>query len=133
MLTFKQFVSELAQQDLTLSPVEVRDLANRFGSRVLQMGHLQDDGSMLVPIDCILDAARSLGTRHLAEAAEALQSDRVASMLRSAEEFVEHVSEARKRKLQHMVENFQSESDNSEAHHQWKEIEKMIFGLEYKD
>ncbi len=116
-----------------LSSVEVRDLTDRFGKKVLQMGHLQDNGSMLVPMDCILEAARVLGTRHLTEAAEALQSDQMASMLRSAEELVEHVSEARKRKLQQMVEEFQSEPDTSEAHHQWKEIEKMVFGLEYKD
>ena len=51
MLTFKQFVAELAREDVTLSPAEVQELTKRFGKKVLQMGHVEEDGSMLVPVD----------------------------------------------------------------------------------
>jgi hypothetical protein len=57
MLTFKQFVTELARKEVTVSPAEVEEMTRRFGKKVLQMGHLQEDGSMLISVDCILEAA----------------------------------------------------------------------------
>ena len=105
----------------------------RFGEQVLQMGHLQQDGSMLVPVDCILEAARSLGTRALTEAAETINSEQMASMLQSGEVFVERVREARERKLRETIRQFQNESDPNDAQRQWKQIEKEVFGVEYDD
>ena len=51
-------------------------------------------------------------------------------MLESAETLVERVAEVEKRKLERMVERFQSEPDDAKAHRQWKEIEKMVFGVD---
>jgi hypothetical protein len=133
MLTFKQFVTELARDEVTLSPAEVAEMKARFGEQVLQMGHLRQDGSMLVPVDCILEAARSLGTRALTEAAETINSEQMASMLRSGEVFVERVREARERKLRETIRQFQNESDPNDAQRQWKKIEKEVFGVEYDD
>ena len=133
MLTLKQLVSELAQEEAKLEPEEVRELISRYGKKVLQMGHLQSDGSLSVPTDCVLEAARSLGSRTLAEAADALNHSEAISMLRSGETFVERVGDARKRKLERMVEEFQAEPSATKAGAQWKEIEKMIFGVEYRD
>lgn len=61
---------------MTLVPAEVRELIARFGDKVIQMGHLAEDGSMLVPVDCIVEAARSVGTQTLAEAAESMKTNR---------------------------------------------------------
>ncbi|MFN0165964.1 MAG: hypothetical protein ACKV22_05980 [Bryobacteraceae bacterium] len=131
MLTFKQFVSELATEDVLLSAAEVHRMTERFGKKVLQLGHLQDDGSILVPVDCILTAAHSLGSRRLMDAAEALQSETMVSMLQSVEVLVERVAEARKRRLAEMVQEFQSEPDEAKAHQQWKDIEHMVFGVHF--
>src|SRR6266446_3915824 len=133
MLTFKEFVTELAREDLRLSPAEVSDLTQRFGADVLQMGQLQEDGSMLVPLDCILEAARSLGVQKLTEAAETLQSKQMVSMLQSGKTLVRQVSEARERKLRQMVRRFQDEPDAIQSHKQWKQIEKEVFGADYHD
>lgn len=133
MLTFAQFVEEISRDQITLSPAEVRRMRNRFGDKTLQMGHLEADGSMRVPMDCILEAARSLGAGALSEAAKTLRNDQVSSMLESAEVLVERVSEARRRKLERMVQSFQAEQDDVEAHRQWAEIEEMIFGVRYRD
>ncbi|HXM43741.1 MAG TPA: hypothetical protein VN924_21080 [Bryobacteraceae bacterium] len=133
MLTFKQFVSELASEDVTLSPAELREMTARFGGKVLQMGHLEQDGSMLVPVDCIVEAARSLGARALTEAAESLNNEQMASMLRSGEALVERVIEARERKLRETIRAFQDEPDANESHRQWKLIEKEVFGVDYHD
>jgi hypothetical protein len=133
MLTFKEFVSELAREDLRLSPAEVSDLTERFSNEVLQMGQLQEDGSMLVPVDCILEAARLVGVQKLTEAAETLQSREMVSMLQSAKTLVRHVSEARERKLRQMVRQFQDEPDAIQSHKQWKQIEKEVFGVDYHD
>ena len=133
MLTFVQFVEELSKDEIMIPPAEVRRMRERFGDKTLQMGHLRDDGSMLVPADCVIEAARSLGASTLAEAAESLKSEEMVSMLQSAEVLVESVGEARQRKLKEMVEEFQSQPDGDKAHKQWKEIEKTIFGVEYQD
>jgi hypothetical protein len=51
----------------------------------------------------------------------------------SAETPVERVSEVEKRKLKRLIHRFQSEPDAARSHQQWKEIEKMVFGVDYPD
>ena len=131
MLTFIQFVEEIAKEDLTIPLADVERMRERFGDKVLKMGHLQEDGSMLVPVDCVLEAAQSLGTQTLTEAAEILKSDEMVNMLQSGETLVERVGEARERKLRELIRKFQSESNETDAHRQWKQIEKLIFGVDY--
>ena len=133
MLTFTQFVTELAREEVTLSPVEVREMRGQFGDKILQMGHLREDGSMLVPVDCILEGAQALGSQTLSEAAAFLQSGTMVSMLRPAEALLEGVSEARERKLRELIRKFQSEPDTNRSHGQWKRMEREVFGVEYDD
>src|ERR1035441_7053456 len=128
MLTFKQFLNELAREDATISPMEVEEMRQRFGDKVLQMGHRNEDGSMDVPVDCIVEAARSLEAHTLTEAAEIINNEQMVSMLQSGEALVERVGEARERKLRQMIQNFQNEGDTSTSHRQWKQIEKEVFG-----
>ena len=97
------------------------------------MGQMQEDGSMLVPVDCILEAARSLSVEKLTEAAETLQSKQMVSMLQSGKTLVRQVSEARERKLRQMVRQFQDEPDAIQSHKHWKQIEKEVFGVDYND
>jgi hypothetical protein len=133
MLTFKQFLNELAREDATISPMEVEEMRQRFGDKVLQMGHRNEDGSMDVPVDCIVEAARSLEAHTLTEAAEIINNEQMVSMLQSGEALVERVGEARERKLRQMIRSFQNEGDTSTSHRQWKQIEKEVFGVEYND
>jgi hypothetical protein len=133
MLTFKQFVTELAREDVSLSAAEVAEMIARFGKKVLQMGHTLDDGSMLVPVDCIVEAARSLGTRTLTEAAEVLNNEQLVSLLQSGESLVERVIEAREQKLREAIRTFQNERDAGKSHERWKQIEKEVFGVDYND
>ncbi|MBV8706386.1 MAG: hypothetical protein JO028_04295 [Acidobacteriaceae bacterium] len=133
MLTFKQFVTELAREDVTLSPADLKERTARFGRKVLQMGHLEQDGSMLVPIECIVEAARSLGSRMLTEAVESINNEQMVSVLQSGEALVERVIEARERKLREMIRSFQEEPDATKSNKQWKQIEKEVFGIEYHD
>lgn len=133
MLTFKQLLNELAREDVTISPMDVEEMRTRFGDKVLQMGHLNEDGSMDVPVDCIVEAARSLEAHTLTEAAEIINNEQMISMLQSGEALVERVGEARERKLRQMIRNFQNEGDTSTSHRQWKRIEKEVFGVEYQD
>jgi hypothetical protein len=133
MLTFIQFLEELSKDHVTLNPAEVQRMRDRFGDKTLQMGHLEEDGSLSIPVDSIVDAVQSLGSRKLHEAVENLRSEEMVAMLESAETLVERVAEAEKRELERMVERFQSEPDDARAHQQWKQIEKMIFGVDYQD
>ena len=133
MLTFIQFLDEIAQKDLLISPADIERMRGRFGDKALKMGHLREDGSMLVPLDCVLEAAQSVGTRTLTEAAENLKSDEMLNALQSGEVLVERVGEARERKLRESIRKFQSESNDSAAHQEWKLIEKMVFGVDYPE
>ena len=133
MLTFVQFLEELAKQEITLSPAEVQHMTARFGQKTLQMGHLQEDGSLRIPVDCIVEAVHSLGSQKLTEAVETLKSEEMVSMLESVESLVERVTEARKQKLSRLFDEFQSEPNDAKSHQQWKEIEKLIFGVEFND
>ena len=133
MLTFKQLLNELAREDVTISPMDVEEMRTRFGDKVLQMGHLNEDGSMDIPVDCIVEAARSLEAHTLTEAAEIINNEQMVSMLQSGEVLVERVGEARERKLRQMIRKFKNEGDTSTSHRQWKQIEKEVFGVEYND
>lgn len=108
-------------------------MRSRFGDKVLQMGHLNEEGSMNVPVDCLIEAARSLGAHTFSEAAETINNEHMVSMLQSGEALVEQVGEARERKLRQMIRSFQREGGTEASHHQWKQIEKEVFGVEYKD
>jgi hypothetical protein len=131
MLTFKQFVTELAREDVIISPSEIEEMKHRFGDKVFQMGHLNEDGSMNVPVDCIVEAARSLEAHTLTEAAEIINNQHAVSMLQSGESLVERVGEARERKLRQTIRNFQNERDAGKSHRQWTQIEKEVFGVDY--
>ena len=133
MLTFIQFLEELSKDSVTLGPAEVERLRNRFGDKVLQMGRLDEDGSMSISVESIVEAVQSLGSQKLNEAVDNLKSEEMVSMLESAETLLEQVAEVEKRKLERMVDRFQSEPDDANAHRQWKEIEKMVFGVDYPD
>jgi hypothetical protein len=133
MLTFIEFIEEIAKKDLTVPPADVARMRQRFGDNVLKMGHLQEDQSLLVPVDCVLEAAQSLGTQTLAEAAQTLKSDQMLSMLHSGEVLVERVAQARERKLRELIRNFQSEPNQTNADRKWKQIEKIVFGVDYPD
>ena len=131
MPTFIQFVEKLAQEDLTIPIADVEGMRRRFGDKVFSMGHVQEDGSSLVPVDCLLEAAQSLEPQTLAQAVEALKNDEMVNLLHSGEVLVERVAEARERKLRELIRNFQSESNEADADRQWKQIEKAAFGVDY--
>ena len=118
---------------MTLSPAELREMTARFGDKVLKMGYVEQDGSMLVPVDCIVEAARSLGTQALIEAAESFNNEVMASLLRSGEALVDRVIEAREKKLREMLRAFQNEPNANKSSRQWKQIEKEVFGVDYHD
>jgi hypothetical protein len=133
MLAFVQFLEALSTDHVTLSPAEVQRMRGRFGDKTLQMGHLEEDGSMSIPVDSIVEAVQSLGSQKLNEALENLKSEQMVSMLESAEALVERIADVQRRKLGQMVDEFQREPDGAKAHRQWKEIEKTVFGVEYSD
>ena len=132
-MTFSQFVMELAGEDVTLSAPDVQRLRSRYGDKVMQMGSIEPDGSMRIPIDCVVIAARALRTGTLVDAARSIDNDQMFSLFDSGEALIEAVAAARERKLRTMIRIFQNESDADRSHQQWKQIEKEIFGLEFHD
>jgi hypothetical protein len=132
MRTFKQFVTELAGEDVTIPPVEIEEMTKRFGNKVLQMGHLREDDSMLAPVDCIIEAIRSLESHTITEAAESINNEQMVSLLESGEVLVEKVAEPEKkiaRKDSHIPER----TGIRNLTQQWKQIEKEVFGVDYPD
>jgi hypothetical protein len=129
MVTFVDFVEELAMQEITLDPAEVQRMVERYGKRTLQMGNLQQDGSLCVPVDCIIEAVQSLGNKTLAEAVAALRSEQFVPMLESVESLMERVSEARKRKVLALATAVQEAPSDEEAREHWRQLEHTIFGI----
>src|SRR5262249_20934790 len=81
MLTFIQFLEDLTADTAVLHASEVERMRSRFGDKVLQMGRLNDNGSMSISVESIVEAAQSLGNRKLNEAVRRLKSDEMAPML----------------------------------------------------
>ena len=131
MLTFAQFIEEIAQKDLVIPAAEVSRLKERFGDKVSRLGHLRQDGSMLVPVDCVVEAAQSLGAAELSEAAETLRNGEIVNLAHSDEMLLDRIGDARERKLRKLILDFQS-GENS-ANQQWRQIEKTVFGVDYPD
>ncbi len=52
-------------------------------------------------------------------------------MLESLDSLVERVADARKPKLAKLIDQFQATPDEAKAKKQWREIEKMIFGVDF--
>jgi hypothetical protein len=94
---------------------------------------MREDGSMDVPVDSIVEAARSLEAATLTEAAEIINDEQMVSMLQSGEALVERDGVARERQLRQMIRNFQNDGAASSSHDQWKQIEKEVFGVAYND
>jgi hypothetical protein len=123
----------LATDHVTLTPAEVQRMRDRFGGKTQQMGRLEEDGSVSIPVDSIVAAVQSLASQRLNEALKHLNSEQMVSMLESAGALVERIAQAQRRKLGQMIDEFQAEPDDATAHRRWKEIEKTVFGVEHRD
>src|SRR6266568_2735558 len=115
MLTFVQLLEELAKQDVSLSPSEVQRMIERYGNKTLQMGTLNEDGSLSVPIECIVEAAQSLGNQTLSDAVEGLRSEQFMPMLESVGSLVERVNEAKKRRIVDLTRAVRDAPSETEA------------------
>lgn len=129
MLTFVELLEGLARQDVTLLPSEVQRMIERFGNKTLQMGTLNEDGSLSVPIECIVEAVQSLGNQTLIEAVEGLRTEQVMPLLESVESLVERVSEARNGKIASLTRAVQDASSETEAKAHWQKLQHMMFGV----
>src|SRR6266576_876910 len=129
MLTFVELLEGLAKQDVTLIPSEVQRMIERFGNKTLQMGTLNEDGSLNVPIDCIVEAVQSLGNQTLVEAVEGLRTEQFMPLLESVESLVERVSEARKRKIASLTRAVQNAPSETEAKAHWQKLQHLMFGI----
>jgi hypothetical protein len=125
MLTFVDFLEEL-----TLNPAQVRRMVDRCGPKVLQMGNLQEDGSLLVPVDCILELYSlwkivRAPTRSRAFAARiSLRCWNRSTRSWSGSPRSANVTSRR------LIDEFQSTPDDEKAHEQWRHIEEVIFGVD---
>ncbi len=117
------------EQDVTLSHAEVQQMTERYGERMLQMGTLNEDGSLSIPVECILEAAKTLGSRRLADAVDALRSEKIVPMLESVESLVERVSEAKKRRIVELTRAVQNAPTETEAKEHWQKLEHLMFGI----
>jgi hypothetical protein len=104
-------------------------MIERFGNKTLQMGTLNEDGSLRVPIECIVKAVQSLGKQTLIEAVEGLQTEQFMPLLESVESLVERVGEARKRKIASLTRAVQNAPSKTEAKAHWQGLQHLMFGI----
>src|SRR5947208_12188822 len=129
MLTFVEQLEGLAKQDITLNLAEVERMNEPFGNKTPQMGTLNEDGSLSVPVECIVEAVQSVGNQRLIEAVEGLRTEQFLPMLESVESLVERVSEAKKRKIARLTRTVQDAPSESEAKAHWQKLQHLMFGV----
>ncbi len=128
MVTFTQFVSEMAQEEVILSPADVQRLKQQFGTTIVgKMGRLSaDDGSLIVDADIILEASASLGRKQFSEAAEALTSEATTGVS-SVASLIERIAELNDRRFIELCQRCQDTTDRVEAGCLQREIIRQIF------
>src|SRR5580704_5738189 len=62
MLTFLNFIKLASKKTITFTPDEVATMQEQAGAAVLEMGDVQEDGSMVVDVSYLLEAAFALAT-----------------------------------------------------------------------
>ncbi len=92
-------------------------------------GTLNEDGSLIVPVECIVEAVQSLGNKTLIDALEGLRTQQFLPMLESVESLVERVSEAKKRKIVNLTRAVQDAPSESEAEAHWQKLQHLMFGI----
>jgi hypothetical protein len=129
MLTFIELLEELSHKEVLLGAADVERMTRRFGRKTLQMGTINGDGSLSIPLECILEAVHSLGNQKLAEVVQALKSERLVTMLESVESLVERVGEARKSRTAELAAAVQNAATEAEAKEHWRKLEHLMFGI----
>lgn len=92
-------------EDLTFDRQAVKQMIESFGDRVLQMGTLDQSGSLHIPIDCYRTGAEP------------------------TDAFVDQVIAARKAKIARLNDIVQSAATDTEAQNAWRELEHILFGI----
>jgi len=62
MLTFLEFIKTASKKTITFTSAEVRQMREQVGDAVLELGDLQQDGSMVVSVGYLIEAAHALTT-----------------------------------------------------------------------
>lgn len=124
MLTFAQYISDIAQEEIVLTTAEVQKLKARFGETVGRMGHLKSDGSLIVDASLIRESALSLGRRELLEAAgtvaEPLMSPQAAKL-------IERISELNRARYRALCQRYQDATDANKIAELKAEIMRQTF------
>jgi hypothetical protein len=136
MVTFIEFLEELERnhQTVVIPKDELARLAERFGSRVRQMGswNRTTDGSLEIPMSNIAEAARSLDNNLLGEALKQLKTpQQFAEMLNSSSgaiKLIEALSRIYLNQFESSVARYQDTNDPAEVDRLRREISRELFG-----
>ncbi|MGI8743702.1 MAG: hypothetical protein ACR2NN_14230 [Bryobacteraceae bacterium] len=121
---YSQYISGIAQEEITVAPAEVERLRARFGEMVPQMGRWQADGSLVIDGDLIREAAVSLRSRELTEAATALMESFASP---SAAILIERISELNKLRFRELCQRYQEATNPAEEEAMKQEIIRQVF------
>lgn len=128
MLSFVELLTEMARGEISVSAQDVQRLRDRFGDKTLQMGHLQPDGSMLIPTECVVAAAQKIGRNRLADAVENLHAGQIADLLHTVESLLDEVVESRQRLVHELATAVRDARTDEDAQPHWNRLDKLLFG-----
>jgi hypothetical protein len=60
MLTFAEFIKNASEKTISFTPAEAQAMRERAGDAALEIGQVQEDGSLIVPVGYLLEAAQDL-------------------------------------------------------------------------
>jgi hypothetical protein len=136
MLTFVEFLSELASgsQTISIPKDDVEQLVSRFGPDARQIGVWRHatDGSLEVAVAEIAEAARLVGDAVLSEAVRELRSSQeFAGMLgetSAAARLIAELGRIHRQRFEEKVRRYQDAKDPAEVQRLASEISHELFG-----
>jgi hypothetical protein len=131
MLTFIQFLEELATDELTIPASDMERMVSHFGTAVRGMGHLNSEGGLAIPIKVIQNAIARFEGHDLSEAVRELKSDKqLAEMLRLSEAsvLIGHITDAYREYFRELMTRYQNSSNPDESNRLRDQLVREVFG-----
>ena len=134
MATFIEILEEIAGSTpvISIPSPDVDRLVHRFGGRVRQMGrwNVSTDGSLVIPIAVIREAALDLGSQTILDALAEIKTESFAQLMDSSAAvlLIDKISEAYNRYFRRMMNRYQNETDPAGTVKLRDQLVREVFG-----
>lgn len=130
MLTFSQYLREIADDEFTIPAVEVQTLVNRFGPSIYGMGIRSCEGTLTLSRSMVMEALKGIKKQCIVEAALILDSTQAFNEVldsSSADTIIERLNKAKSQRVAELVEELQNSPEGDRSEQIKNELIRLIF------